>query len=110
MSADGQTLLVGANNDSSEGSGPRTPPLVEGTQETGAVYVYRLTGSGQLVNVIKPNYFTTAQSGLFGNTFSVSQTGKTLAIGVATEDSSASGIDGNWGNSNKTDSGAVFMY
>lgn len=110
MSADGQTLLVGASNDSSVGSGPRTPPLVEGTQETGAVYVYRLTDSWQLVNVIKPNYFTAAQSGFFGNTFSVSQTGKTLAIGVATEDSSASGIDGSWGNSNRTDSGAVFMY
>jgi hypothetical protein len=110
MSADAHTLMVGAANDSSEGSGPRTPPLVEGTEETGAVYVYRLTDSWRLVSVIKPNYVTSAQDNYFGYPFSVSQTGKTLAIGVPTEDSSASGIDGNWGNSNRTDSGAVFMY
>ena len=110
MGADGHTLVVGAPYDSSEGSGPRTPPLVAGTEETGAVYVYRLTDSWKLVNVIKPNYYTAAQRGEFGRALKLSQTGNTLVIGVGSEDSSASGIDGNWANSNRTDSGAVFMY
>jgi trimeric autotransporter adhesin len=110
MGADGHTLAVGAPSDSGQGSGPRTPPLVAGTEETGAVYVYRLADSWKLVNVIKPNYYTAAQRGEFGKALKLSQTGKTLVIGVATEDSSASGIDGNWANSNRTDSGAVFMY
>jgi len=110
LGADGHTLAVGAPFDSSQGSGPRTPPLVDGTEETGAVYVYRLADSWSLVNVVKPNYYTAAQRGEFGKALKLSQTGNTLVIGVGSEDSSASGIDGNWANSNRTDSGAVFMY
>lgn len=110
MGADGHTLAVGAPTDSGQGSGPRTPPLAAGTEETGAVYVYRLAETWKLVNVIKPNYYTAAQRAQFGRALKLSQTGNTLVVGVGSEDSSASGIDGNWANSKLTDSGAVFMY
>jgi hypothetical protein len=110
MSGDGHTLIVGDTRDAGAGLGPRAAPLVAGTEESGAAYVYRLTDSWKLVNVIKPNYYTSAQRGEFPRGIKVSQSGKTVVIGVSTEDSSAKGIDGNWANSSLTNSGAVFMY
>jgi len=110
LSGDGHTLIVDDSYDNGAGLGPLPPPLVAGTAESGAAYVYRLTGSWQLVKVLKPNYYDSTQVGEFGRQIRVSRSGRTVAIGVDTEDSSASGIDGDWANSKSSNSGAVFMY
>ena len=61
--------------------------------------------------MVKPNYYDAANSYYeFGWNSALSDTGKTLAVGAPLEDSSASGIDGNWANASLPSSGALFLY
>jgi hypothetical protein len=111
LSGDGHTLAVGDIYDNGTGTGPRAAPLVSGTAQTGAVYVYRLTDTWRLANVMKPNYLpSTPGVWGFGWVISLSRSGKTLLIPVANESSSAKGIDGNWANADLHRSGAAFLY
>jgi hypothetical protein len=111
FSGDGHTLAVGDNWDNGTGTGPRAAPLVSGTARSGAVYIYRLTDNWKLANVVKPNY-PPPSSDLygFGGEMSLSQTGKTLLVPAGAESRSATGIDGDWANADRTHSGAVFLY
>jgi hypothetical protein len=79
---------------------------------SGAVYVYRLTDSWKLANMVKPNYVNPNESAHreFGQITALSGTGKTLVVAVPGEDSSARGVGGNWANSAAQGSGALFMY
>jgi hypothetical protein len=108
---DGHTLAVGDTYDNGTGTGPRAAPLVSGTAQTGAVYVYRLSDTWKLANMVKPNY-PPSTSGTYGFGWSphLSQTGKTLLVAVGFEDSSAQGIDGDWANAGRPASGAAFLY
>jgi len=111
LSGDGHTLAVGDGYDNGTSWGPRAAPLVSGTARTGAVYVYRLADSWKLANMVKPNYRPDpGQADFFGTRLALSQTGKTLLVAVPQENSSATGIDGNWANSDLDYSGAIFMY
>lgn len=113
ISGDGHTMAVGHPGDQGKGLGPRAAPLLAGTTGTGGVFIYRLTDSWKLENVVKPNYvsapipFTTSA---FPGTIALSGTGRTLVVGEAGEDSSARGIDGNWADASLRNSGALFMY
>jgi hypothetical protein len=111
LSGDGHTLAVGDTSDNGTNWGPRAAPLLSGTAQYGAVYIYRLTDSWKLANMVKPNYIPESwMEGYWGREHALSGTGKTLIIGFGAEGSSASGIDGNWANSELRFSGAVFMY
>jgi hypothetical protein len=111
VSGDGQTIAVGDVGDNGKGWGPRAAPLISGTDQLGAVYVYRLSASWKLANMVKPNYNPNPDlTKVFGARVALSQSGKTLIIPVADESSSAKGIDGNWANSGAEYSGAIFMY
>jgi hypothetical protein len=111
LSGDGHTLAVGDPYDNGTGLGPVAAPLVSGTAQPGAVYVYRLTNAWRLANIVKPNYIGPSP-GLygFGEEVSLSQSGKTLLVPLGPESSSAKGIDGDWANADLHRSGAVFMY
>jgi hypothetical protein len=108
ISGDGLTLVVGHPEDYGKGLGPRAAPLLAGDTATGGVYVYRLTSSWKLANVVKPNYVGSPTA--FGQVTALSGTGKTLVVGVPGEDSMALGIGGDWANSGRANSGALFMY
>lgn len=111
ISGNGQAMAVGHPGDYGTGYGPRAAPLIAGTRPTGAVYVYRLTDSWKLANMVKPNYV--AASGFyrdFGKVTSLSGTGKALVVGMPDEDSWAQGIGGDWANAGRPGSGAGFMY
>jgi trimeric autotransporter adhesin len=107
VSGNGGTVVVGDVLDNGLGLGPRAVPLNPGTAQTGAVYVYRLSGTWRLANIIKRNY---ERSGGFGDELALNGNGQTLLIGEAGEFSSATGIGGNWSNANANASGAVWMY
>jgi len=109
LSGDGHTMVIGDPDDYGQGLGPRAAPLLPGTVKTGAAYVYRLTDSWKLANMVKPNY-TDGENWTFGRATALSGTGKTLVLGHADESSSASGIDGNWADTSLSASGALFMY
>ena len=97
--------------DNGTGWGPRAAPLVSGTAKTGAIYVYRFSTSWKLANMVKPNYKPADwNTNYFARELELSQTGKTLAVGEMADSSSAVGIGGNWANSDRRSSGAIFMY
>jgi hypothetical protein len=112
ISGDGQTIALGDPLDNGTGWGPRAAPLVSGTEQTGAVYLYRFTGgTWKLANMVKPNYSPNpGEMHIFGASTALSGTGKTLIVAAPLESSSASGIGGSWANTNRASSGAVFMY
>jgi hypothetical protein len=111
LSGDGHTLAVADTYDNGTGSGPRAAPLVSGSAQLGAVYVYRLTDSWKLANMVKPNFVPeTWMEGYFGRELAISQTGRTLIVSMPADSSASSGIDGDWSNTDLPFSGGVFMY
>jgi hypothetical protein len=112
LSGDGQTLAVGDAADNGNGWGPRAAPLISGTAQTGAVYVYRLKDTWKLANMVKPNYNPNppGQTLTFPEHVVLNGDGKSLIVAAPRESSSASGIDGDWANYGRPGSGAIFMY
>ncbi len=111
VSGDGLTIAVGDPADNGTGWGPRGVPLISGPTPTGGIYVYRFRDTWKLANVVKPNY--NPNPGLvryFDDHVRLNRDGKTLIHAAPRESSSARGIDGDWGNTDRTSSGAIFMY
>jgi len=109
VSGDGATMTVGDFRDSGKGTGPRAAPLLAGGPIAGGVYVYRLSGSWKLANMVKPNYLDDSDQA-FGYVLALSNSGKTLLIGNPGENGGSAGIGGDWQNTDSPASGAVWMY
>ena len=107
VSGDGTTIAIGDVSDTGQGFGPRAAPLWVGTQQTGAVYIYRLSGTWKLANMVKPNSATGAA---FGSQPVLSNSGKTLIVGQGGESGANGGIGGQWRSTSLSQSGAVWMY
>ena len=108
LSADGNTLAVGAINEDSAAKG------IDGDQgdttlEAGAVYVFRRTGAiwEQQAYVKASN--TDGGDG-FGFSVALSADGDTLAVGASGEDCSTSGINGDQADDTAGESGAVYVF
>jgi hypothetical protein len=106
LALSGDTLAIGAHGEDSAGRG------VGGNQdensvESGAVYVFRRTGTAW-----QQDAFLKASNSDAGDHFgiSVALSGDTLAVGAFTEDSAASGVGGNQDDNGATDSGAVYVF
>jgi len=112
ISDDGGTIAVGYTGDTGRGTGPRAAPLNPGGGYSGAVYVYRLKNTWRLANIMKPNYFPNLDGVYdnYGRVVALSGNGQTLIVGNSDENSSAQGIDGDWGSVDAPGSGAVWMY
>lgn len=109
LSADGDTLAVGAYGEDSSSTGVDALQTDNSADEAGAVYLFRRTGSAWAQEAyVKAS---TAEGGdLFGFTVALSPDGATLAVGALGEDSSESGVDGNEANNAAPQSGAVFVF
>lgn len=110
VSGDGGTIGVGQSTDAGYGLGPRAAPLDPGGQVVGAVYVYRLTDSWKLANMVKPNYRYGVGYESFGGLVALNGDGKSLLIGNDAERSSSVGIGSDWKRNDATAAGAVWMY
>ncbi len=107
LSADGNTLAVGARDEDGSASGVGAPPDDAGT-DCGAVYVYTRSGSTwSFETSIKAS--NTGNDDEFGASLALSGDGQVLAVGARLEDSQATLIDGT-PNEDATDSGAVYVY
>lgn len=110
LSADGNTLAVGALGDNSSATG------IGGEQTTddsaaysGAVYVYARNGdSWSQEAYIKAS--NTEEGDYFGSSVALSADGNTLAVGAVGEDSNVVGVDGEQLNYGAYGSGAVYVY
>jgi len=111
LSSDGNTLAVGARQESSNATGIGGE---EGndltTSAAGAVYVFSRSDTTwpQQAYVKASN---TGANDQFGSSVSLSSDGNTLAVGAKYEDSNATGIGGKEGNDLTTsDAGAVYVF
>jgi hypothetical protein len=109
LSADGNTLAVGASGEKSLATGVGGDETNRGGSSCGAVYVFARSGTawGQQAYVKASN---TNSGDYFGFSVALSASGDTLAVGAFKEDSKATGVGGNQADNTVTDSGAVYVY
>lgn len=110
LSGNGDTLAVGARKEQSSATGINGKEDNNSSQFAGAVYVFTrdtTTGWSQqaYVKASNTNGFDT-----FGHSVALASNGNTLAVGAEAEDSSAAGINGDQGDNNAEQAGAVYLY
>jgi len=112
LSADGNTLAVGASEESSAATGINGDQNNNSTGRAGAVYLFERidtkNGNWQQESYIKAS--NTDQDDYFGASLSLSANGETLAVTAYGEDGSAAGIDGDQTGNSIGDSGAVYVF
>ena len=109
LSADGNTLAVGAFGEDSGAIGINGNEADNSvTNFTGAVYTFFRSGT----TWTQRDYIKATNTGaddVFGNVC-LSDDGGTLAVGASGEDSAATGVDGNQYYDSAASSGAVYLY
>jgi hypothetical protein len=113
LSADGNTMAVAANWESSATTGVNGKQADDSIPQAGAVYVFtRNDGSWRQQAYLKAsNTGTTGADGdQFGFSLALSGDGNTVAIGAISEDSNAAGINGNQADDSATSAGAVYVF
>jgi hypothetical protein len=109
LSANGNTLAVGAYLEDSNATGVGGDQGNDLARNAGAVYVFsRDGGAWSQQAYIKAS--NTDADDEFGWAVALSSDGNTLAVGAAFEDSSATGVNGNEGDNSTENSGAVYIY
>jgi hypothetical protein len=103
----GDTLAVGAYQEDSAATGINGNQADNSAIESGAVYIFtRLGGVWSQQAYIKAS--NTEAGDEFGT--SIALDGDTLAVGAVTEDSAATGVNGNQADNSARNSGAVYLY
>ena len=109
LSADGTTLAVGANHESSVATGINGDQTDNSASDSGAVYVFvRSNGQWQQEAYVKASNTDTRD--FFGSSISLSADGNTLAVGATGEDSVATGINGDQTDNSGVITGAVYVF
>lgn len=107
LSADGNTLAVGAPQEDSSDIGVAADANNDIGSDSGAAYVFRYDGSWTQLAFIKARHRD--DSAGFGSAIALSADGDTLAAGADSEQSTTTGI-GSTPNQNGAGNGAVFVY
>jgi hypothetical protein len=112
LSADGNTLAVGATLEDSAARGvnPPAPAQADNSADlAGAVYVFTRTGTTWTQQAyIKASNADAGDQ--FGWSLALSQDGNTLAVGAHGEASAATGINGNQDDNSAGDAGAAYVF
>jgi hypothetical protein len=109
LSADGNVLVVGAVDESSDATGLEGDQTRNAAALSGAVYEFVRSGSAWTqVRYIKAS--NTEARDFFGWSLALSSDGSTLAVGASDEDSAATGIDGNQADNTALSAGAVYVF
>ena len=109
LSADGDTLAVGAYEEDSSARGVDGDQSSNATPGAGAAYVF--TRSGE--TWAEQAYLKASNAGAhdyFGYSVALSPGGDTLAVGAYGEDSSAKGVGGDQANDDSENSGAAYVF
>lgn len=117
LSADGNTLAVGADGEDSSTTGINSAPD-NSALSAGAAYVYTRTGGTWSNTPVYVKASNTGDSDAFGSAIALSADGNTLAVSAPFEDTAATGIGGNpvsdcgsgLAANCATSSGAVYVY
>jgi hypothetical protein len=118
ISADGNTIAVSAYWESGGAKGINGNQNDDSIPQSGAVYVFTRAGTTWTQQAyIKASNTGTAGVGdvpgdgdQFGFSLALSDDGNTLAVGATSEDSNASGINGNQADDSASSAGAVYVF
>ena len=108
-SADGNTIAVGAQHESSGARGANGNQDDESTYNAGAVYIYTRSGAAWSQQA----YLKASNAGSgdhFGNAVALSADGRTLAVAAFWESSGATGVDGNQNDNSIPQAGAAYVF
>lgn len=109
LSADGHTLAVGANRESSDATGVNGDPSNDNAPSAGAVYVFLRTGAGWAQQA----YLKASNTDIldeFGNAVALSADGNTLAVGAHREAGSVTGVNNGQADNTAPEAGAVYIF
>jgi hypothetical protein len=118
LSADGNTMAVAAHREASSATGVNGNQTDNSIQGAGAVYIFTRSGDTwsqqaylKASNTGEPADDVRLASGdQFGFSLAMSADGDTLAVGAISEDSNASGIDGDQADNSASSAGAVYVF
>ena len=112
LSGDGNTLAVAAYFEASGATGVDGDQRDNSRPQSGAVYVFARTGAtwSQQAYIKASNTGEQDDGDTFGFSLALSRDGNTLAVGAPSEDSGATGIDGNQSSNAATGAGAVYVF
>jgi hypothetical protein len=109
LSADGDSLALGAIGESSAATGIDGNQHDEAATSAGAAYLYhRAAGAWSQQAYVKASNTDARDS--FGTAIGLSGDGSILAVGAENEASTATGINGNQADNSRGVSGAVYVY
>jgi hypothetical protein len=109
LSADGSTLVVGAQWEDSNAAGINGNQASNALTDSGAVYVFTRVGTVWTQQAYLKASNPSAGD-RFGAAVALSADGNTLAIGAAYEDSNATGIGGLQTDNSVAESGAAYVF
>lgn len=111
LSGDGRTLAVSAPGEDSSVEGIDGDQTDNFAAASGAAYVFiRPVETDTWIQQAYVKASNTGEFDDFGESLALSADGRTLAVGASSEDSGATGIDGNQGDTGAPDSGAVYVF
>jgi hypothetical protein len=110
LSADGNTLAVGANREDSVAVGINGDESDNSAQDAGAVYLFNRNAGGQWEQAAYVKAGNTDAEDRFGIDVALSGDGRTLAVGAIHEDSAATGINGDDSDNSLENAGAVYIF
>jgi hypothetical protein len=112
LSADGNTLAVAAYFEASGASGIGGDQADNSRPQSGAVYVFARSGDSwsQQAYVKASNTGEQDDGDTFGYSIALSSDGDTLAVGAPSEDSSATGVNGNQSDNAAGGAGAAYVF
>jgi hypothetical protein len=107
VAIDGDTLVVGAEYESSDATGVNGSQANNDASRSGAAYVFVRSGSMWTQQAYLKASNTEADD-FFGSAVAIS--GDTIVVGAYGEDSGATGINGNQADNTRTNSGAAYVF
>jgi len=109
LSADGNSLAVGATGENSSSTGINGDQITDPLVRSGAVYVFvRTDDQWQQQAYLKAS--NTGFDDSFGGSVSLSGDGNTLAVGATMESSGSTGINADQSDNSARNAGAVYVF
>ncbi|WP_444898297.1 FG-GAP repeat protein [Microbulbifer sp. VAAC004] len=109
LSANGNILAVGANNEDSNAIGTDGDLSNNAAKDSGAAYVFA-RADGQWAQQAYLKASNSDASDNFGESVSLTADGRTLVVGAPREGSIAKGVGGDQNNNNAENAGAAYMF
>jgi hypothetical protein len=108
VAVSGDTVVVGAYREASNTTGVNGNQTDNSASQSGAAYIFVRDGGGNWSQQAYLKASNTGENDQFGSSVAVS--GDTVVVGAWSEDSSATGVNGNQADDSAFDSGAAYVF